>query len=474
MIEFEHKVYLKQHTPILHFQGEYAESGATLRATELKPKLDRYISANHTIKPGWRIGSTDALNYKIKISNGEGYTAKCESLPMYFAEPKKKPTDENFSKKPIFARTKESEDSMSESYSVCLHIFCLNEELYNLLKGINYSEFFIATTFGTRQSKGYGSFFPVKSNAPVFEPKTWLGKTITIDRSKLNNNEYENVDYRVDSFFSLAGYANDWNNVMVHINDVYKCLRGGINEGGLYFKSLMFSYAKYAKTSNKPEGLFWDKRMIKELFYPKIIKDQYYGNKDKDEAQKRWTIHRMGKPIPLKSHPDSDALKPDTINQDPFLFRDYLGLSTVETWKIPYNKTITKKSNQVSRFKSPILFKPLFIDNKWFVFLLHRDIPKGFMNDNLIFRVSDANIKYKGNLDTEAPYYSEYGDQRLYKMMKPYPNFSMTDYMNFVWGVHDYGRCFSISGNIADAQKRKDRIVKDLNCIRDNYLPIKQ
>ena len=32
---------LKQHTPIIHFQHDQA--GATLRATELKPKLDRFI-----------------------------------------------------------------------------------------------------------------------------------------------------------------------------------------------------------------------------------------------------------------------------------------------------------------------------------------------------------------------------------------------------------------------------------------------
>ena len=32
---------LKQHTPIIHFQHD--QEGATLRATEVKPKLDRFI-----------------------------------------------------------------------------------------------------------------------------------------------------------------------------------------------------------------------------------------------------------------------------------------------------------------------------------------------------------------------------------------------------------------------------------------------
>ena len=39
--KFKIKFTLKQHTPIIHFQSEQA--GATLRATELKPKLDKFL-----------------------------------------------------------------------------------------------------------------------------------------------------------------------------------------------------------------------------------------------------------------------------------------------------------------------------------------------------------------------------------------------------------------------------------------------
>lgn len=35
---------LKQHTPIIYFQHE--QDGATLRASELKPKLDKYLVEN--------------------------------------------------------------------------------------------------------------------------------------------------------------------------------------------------------------------------------------------------------------------------------------------------------------------------------------------------------------------------------------------------------------------------------------------
>ena len=35
------KVTLKQHTPLIHFQHD--QEGATLRASEVKPKLDKFI-----------------------------------------------------------------------------------------------------------------------------------------------------------------------------------------------------------------------------------------------------------------------------------------------------------------------------------------------------------------------------------------------------------------------------------------------
>lgn len=35
------QVKLKQHTPLIHFQWQ--QEGATLRASEVKPKLDRFI-----------------------------------------------------------------------------------------------------------------------------------------------------------------------------------------------------------------------------------------------------------------------------------------------------------------------------------------------------------------------------------------------------------------------------------------------
>ena len=60
---------LEQQTPIIHFQHD--QKGATLRATEVKPKLDRFILSKMGKKEaeagGWFIKDTKSLNYKLRF-----------------------------------------------------------------------------------------------------------------------------------------------------------------------------------------------------------------------------------------------------------------------------------------------------------------------------------------------------------------------------------------------------------------------
>ena len=87
MSQFKVSFTLKQHTPIIHFQSD--QSGATLRATELKPKFDRFLMeqfekegvdySSYLIR-----GQEGALDYKVKIISSQGI----KDLPnksLYFA-----------------------------------------------------------------------------------------------------------------------------------------------------------------------------------------------------------------------------------------------------------------------------------------------------------------------------------------------------------------------------------------------------
>lgn len=400
-------IKLKQHTPILHFQErEYARYGATLRATELKPKLDRFIMANYKVDPDWKIGKTSALNYKLKVLPCRSIDSPSGKQPMFFGK----------SKTSLIFNSPIDDDSED----VKLEIFCLNTGLLSCLKELDWNSFFLVTNFGTRQSKGYGSFFIAETPAPV----DMIGKEVVIERK---NNSV--ISYRVDSFFSPQfndGEQTSWKKIMDCISDVYKCIRSGINEDGLYFKSLMFAYAK-------SKGLWWDKRVIKERLFPDKLKEHRLKHPDRNE------------PDPLAEKPvvaEGNLVFP--------MFRDLLGLASIETgWRDEYETAISKKDirNEVSRFKSPILFKPLFINGQWYIFLLHREIPLQFKNT--VFKVGGKGLSAS-------------------LRMKPYDGFSMSDYMNYLWrSIPNYDQYVETSDE--SAEERADGILEDLNELRRNY-----
>ena len=67
--DFQSTYTLLPQSPLIHFQWD--QNGAALRATEVKPKLDRYIIkrlGESNIPSGWRNNqSPGALNYKLRI-----------------------------------------------------------------------------------------------------------------------------------------------------------------------------------------------------------------------------------------------------------------------------------------------------------------------------------------------------------------------------------------------------------------------
>lgn len=57
---YQLNIQLKQHTPLIHFQ--HTQDGATLRATEVKPKLDCFLIEQHF---GGILNFDDYKNYLI-------------------------------------------------------------------------------------------------------------------------------------------------------------------------------------------------------------------------------------------------------------------------------------------------------------------------------------------------------------------------------------------------------------------------
>ncbi len=351
------KVQLKQHTPIIHFQ--HYQDGATLRASELKPKLDKFLIAKfekeNIAYKKWLIGKGEhlALNYKVRI------IYKGTPWISYIEEPKRNERKE-FKQKQNEDGTPSTETyqyplffgnmgiDYNEDKKIKKFVFA-NDEIElnfhsfnsNLTKAINdnFHEFIALENFGSRQDKGFGSFYIDEKDAN-YKPLNEGLFDYKFEVIALNNNDL----------------SQKFKSVFTQIELFYKALRSGINVKAhdrvtttFYFKSLLFLY--FMK-----KDIQWEKKSIKEEFFLN------------DGKRRDGSFSYYGLSTQKTNFEVSDVLH--YFSKDKKLVKDLFGLSAEESW-LYYNKNkITKtearddkktkkgkKEEQIERFKSPILFK---------------------------------------------------------------------------------------------------------------------
>ncbi len=337
---FKTTITLKQHTPIIHFQHD--QEGATLRATEVKPKLDKFLiqktgKAWEDIDNAWKIGGgvekQQALNYKIKIEIDPGKILSRdveEKHPLFFANIKE-----------------DNPKRFTESSALIkLTILSFNKDLLSFIKD-QLEYFFLYHNFGTRQTKGFGNFLP------------------------------ENISFP-NTFYSFSIPTKDLKVVFATVELLYKTLRSGLNGASMpdgstrflkefYMKPLIWQYAADKKIS-------WEKRGIKAKYFNSFLYKQQYRKDDKnrDDRYKKNEKIEDFEPTPL--HWDNSQSK---------IVRDWLGLSTEQAWRgYPGAKGqatiskihIDKQGNEIKsddaivRMKSPILFKPVELQGGYRVY----------------------------------------------------------------------------------------------------------
>lgn len=309
-------IFLKQHTPLIHFQHQ--QSGATLRATEVKPKLDRYLIRRlggwENIDRSWKANAAAennrALNYKLKIQSSRNNTPVNPDriAKGYFGNM----GDDNAAKYLV-----------ESTVPLELSIQCFLPDLRTRIEE-NLRDFFLTHNFGTRQNRGYGSF--------------------AID-GELGRPSTANYSFRVYSDYYHSFQSTDLALITLEVIDwFYKSLRQGINHGTfrgnfipyLYMKPMLFQYAA-------SRGVQWEKKTIKEWFFDGQLEAQQENHHPEDDA-----------PDPLQfSSPHKR------------LVRDLFGLSSEQTWmNYPGRNnrpSITKDdpTKTIERFPSPIRFKPI-------------------------------------------------------------------------------------------------------------------
>ncbi|MCK4258645.1 MAG: hypothetical protein KAX49_06690 [Halanaerobiales bacterium] len=248
---------LKQYTPLIHFQSD--QEGATIRATELKPKLDSFLVE---------------YAFKKKFKDFEDYLIGDKSIYKIFTDvesdkKKKKPSFDYKVRifvqlgdnRPVrlegkynsfFGNQKKSEDKKMKGVfskkDIRIEIFSLNEKLIKIIK-THLSTFFALTNFGMRQNKGFGSFY-IKGKEEQFleELKEKKRRFFYLENTRGVYSEKEALD---DIFI------------------IYALMKGGINvpkneKKGIeksYYKSYLFKYMLERNIGN--EKRFIKRKLLK-------------------------------------------------------------------------------------------------------------------------------------------------------------------------------------------------------------------
>ena len=393
-------VTLVQMTPIYHFQAN--EAGATLRATEVKPKLDRYlIHAAFKDEPvdflQFCIGKQSdpsqkddpkkyALNYRLSITVDSPSAADCVALFTSYTDRDGR-TKYNLTGSIWDTKTLPYGTFQKSSQRVTLHFFSRHPALIKAIRDW-IDAFFAGENFGRRQSKGFGSFITeaCMSDFACFE--TALRKhmnttgvmtnraTIEVPYAKLPTSvivEYPNgrtQEQAPVSDYSMMDVLND-------IRDIHRVMKSGYNmpnsdeQKKVYISSYLLKI--YAKKHDKLKDFDNEKRVMKIGTLSEI-----HGLTLPDENRDR-----------------------EQLKQKQRFYRAMLGLpSFYEFRKLRYggNEKCVARINiadntsggeKIARFRSPITYKPVLIAGKWRCYLIPQPIPKEMFKREFSFTLSE-------------------------------------------------------------------------------------
>ena len=327
------EILLSQQTPMWHFQSD--QEGCCLRATEVKPKLDRFLlkKDGETFNK-YRLNDTNALDYKLSfIALGTKTNYTNSKFPLFFGAGK---------------------DLISYEHEIKMSIFSLHDDL--ITKMSKYlCEFFATHSFGTRQDKGFGFFYP-KDEIQKIDDKTM-------------------ADY--GAMYKFTTTKTDFESLFLYIYYFHKLIRSGINESGCYYKSLMYFYAK-------EKGVLWDKATIRHHF--QLYNDVYQSMCGLQEGKKYFYRESMETEY-------NECRSRKLLN---ILFRDALGLSSRQQWK-SYHNTIVISSPEIKRFKSPIIYRPVAVGKSYVVYIF-------FDTTSIdVIRGKDFTVRSNGGRGYSAP-----------------------------------------------------------------------
>ncbi len=310
--KFKVEFTLKQHTPMIHFQSD--QKGATLRASELKPKLDRFL-IQHLFKDDKKEFAQylidtqkNALDYKVEI-----VAEKTDVLDIrnrsYFGN--------------MGPNTVQRKAVMN--HNVQITFFSYRTELISKIKTY-FASFLAMENFGMRQSKGFGSYYLGPKDAQYCDVFTALDK--------------------IGQHYIYAQYQGEKSEkVFSHVEVIYPLIKTGIN------------YPDLAKKDH-PRGFTDRNGNIKQVpdheggrgpkaSYYRSFLFQYMHEKHHLGNEKRFIKEEFFSP---RQRIESDGSEKRYV-------RALLGVADGVTFRDIRSGTISYTNDEVKRFKSPLTFK---------------------------------------------------------------------------------------------------------------------
>ena len=348
MYDWQKEYKLVQHTPLIHFQ--HSEPHACLRATEVKPKLDRFLieqlEKDDRFGDGrwkkWFVGdgSQQSFDYMMRITPNSEQVDRTQSIERAIARAEHRPPNASLHEihKNYFgnmASGNNIQDTIRETFKeslfykdgLTLTIRCFIPELLTFIDE-HIRGFFMMHNFGTRQRKGFGSFTVDISTKPN-EPKGFdlVGKYCpNAYYCKLDNDV--NADALLDAVWVISAF-----------------LRSGFNRGeGNYVRGFVFRYFQREKNP-----LANDKAFVKQ----QVLRNVY------NEATRGEHLHPYGNNVRYR------------------YVRGLLGTNENSRFcrapnaHTPVYDIYTHSAEGIERFPSPLLFKPI----GKFVFILPQKMP---------------------------------------------------------------------------------------------------
>lgn len=359
MNDWQKEYKLVQHTPLIHFQ--HSEPHACLRATEVKPKLDRFLieqlEKDDRFGDGrwkkWFVGdgSQQSFDYMMRITPNSEQVERTQSIEngieRAIARAEHRPPNAslheihknyfgnmasgNNIQDTVQAIQETFKESLFYKDGLTLTIRCFIPELLTLIDE-HIRGFFMMHNFGTRQRKGFGSFtvdINTEPNAP---------KGFDLVRKYCPNAYYCKLDDNVSADALL-------NAVWV----LSAFLKSGFNRGeGNYVRGFVFRYFQREKNP-----LANDKAFVKQ----KVLHNVY------NEATRGEHLHPYGNNVRYR------------------YVRGLLGTNENSRFcRAPRGETREDRTvhniyihsaEGIERFPSPLLFKPI----GKFVFILPQKMP---------------------------------------------------------------------------------------------------